>query len=311
MKILHFSEYDNYEQLKKAINLSLQYDFVDDTFLKTLTYKDPNFNENDILIAIEDNEIISFIFGVERIKEPREKVEEHKEIMWIKAFGVLYRYKNRGILDRLFKEFEEYVKEKLKKVIRISDYASWYLTPGVDNLYDYYNKFLVTQGYRRLGSTVNYEIDMSRFYIPTYVYDIMRKKFSEKDIYIINIKNNIDKKTLDWIEEHFSVFWKIEAKIAMENNFGGVLIAINNDKILGFSTYGSLHPSWFGPIGVSKEARGLGIGTVLLFKTLEELKANGQRIVTIPWTSHLFYYTQLPGIMKIRHFNIYVKEIIK
>lgn len=312
MEITSFSEYKDYNKLKKVMNLSLPYDFIDDIFLETLTLKDPNFTEDNIMVAIEKDEIIGFVFGVSRDKEPKEVIDEHKDIMWIKAFGVLPEYReNREtkVLTKLFNMFEKLAHKRSKKKIRISDYASWYLTPGIDNLYDFYNNFLVEKGYKRYGSTVNYEIDMSHFYIPKYVYRLKEKKLTSNNI-SIDIIRKPDKQTLEWIEEHFSVFWRTEAKIAMENDFGGVLIARKNKEILGFSTYGSLHPSWFGPVGVSKDARGLGIGTVLLFETLKVLRENGQRIVTIPWTSHLFYYTQLPGVTRIRHFNIYLKEIM-
>lgn len=308
MEVKNFSEYADYRKLKWVMNLSLPNDFLDDIFLETLTLKDPNFEEENIIIAEEDGTWIGFVFGVERKIAPPDEVQKHKDIMWIKAFGVLNRYASTNILEKLLREFEDMAKEKGKKFIRVSDYASWYLTPGVDNLYDYYNYMLVNNGYNRVGAAVNYEIDMARFYIPNYIERLKKKSFSEYDIVFENV-TDVDQSVLKWIKENFSSYWRTEAEIAMKNAFGGVVVAKRDGEILGFSTYGSLHPSWFGPVGVSKESRGMGIGTLLLYETLLELRTNGQRVVIIPWTKHLFYYAQLPGVSRIRYFNIYQKEL--
>ncbi|RLE79878.1 MAG: N-acetyltransferase, partial [Thermoprotei archaeon] len=64
-----------------------------------------------------------------------------------------------------------------------------------------------------------------------------------------------------------------------------------------------------GPIGVDSAVRGRGIGTVLLYKSLESLRVRGYRYIVIPWTGHLFFYTQLPGVKSIRHYWILEKKL--
>lgn len=79
--------------------------------------------------------------------------------------------------------------------------------------------------------------------------------------------------------------------------------------MLGFSGYGLLEPNWFGPIGVVEEMRGKGIGTVLLYKAITSLRLEEHRIIVIPWTNLLFFYSQLPGILGIRHFFRMAKRL--
>ncbi len=294
-----------YEELKDLMNLVLPHDFIDNIFYENLTVNDPNYDPQNIFFIMDEETPVGFIFGVERTKAPRKVVEEHREIMWIKAFGCYRKYLSD--LEKLLKFFESYATEKGKKVIRISDYASWYLTPGVDNLYDEYNALLVELGYKRVGVAINYEIDLSRYFTPRYVYRLEERN-RRNGIDFIEVKD-IDETLLNWVEENFSVFWKTEAEMALKNSYGGVFIARRDENILGFSAYGVLKRNWFGPIGVKKDIRGKGIGTVLLFKTMSRLRCNGQRIVIIPWTSHLYYYTQLPETYRIRYFNIYQKEL--
>jgi len=294
-----------YGDLKNLMNLVLPYDFIDDVFYKNLTINDPNYDPENVFFILDKDKPVGFIFGVERTKAPKKIVEKHRDIMWVKAFGCYKKY--LANLKELLELFEKYVSNRDKKVIRISDYASWYLTPGVDNLYDEYNALLVELGYKRVGVVVNYEVDLSRYFIPRYVYRL--EEINRRNGVDFTEVKDFDETLLNWIEENFSVLWRTEAEIALKNSYGGVLIARRGEDILGFSAYGVLKRNWFGPIGVKKDIRGKGIGTVLLFKTMSRLRCNGQRIVIIPWTSHLYYYTQLPETYRIRHFNIYQKEL--
>jgi len=72
---------------------------------------------------------------------------------------------------------------------------------------------------------------------------------------------------------------------------------------------GALEPHWFGPIGVLEAHRKKGLGTVLLFKTLFSMREEGQRLAVIPWTGHLFFYSQVPGIKGIRHYWTMRKDL--
>ena len=107
----------------------------------------------------------------------------------------------------------------------------------------------------------------------------------------------------EWIKNKFSPYWAFEAEVAVREEHGGLWISYdNNDNIIGFSVYGALEPNWFGPIGVDEKFRHLGIGSILLFKALNSLRLNGVRYAIIPWTQHLFFYSQIPGIIGIRHY---------
>ena len=64
---------------------------------------------------------------------------------------------------------------------------------------------------------------------------------------------------------------------------GQCFIATEHGKILGFACYDSSAKGFFGPIGVLEEERGRQIGTRLLLKTLDAMKAAGYWYAIIGW----------------------------
>lgn len=299
------------EDLRKLMNLSLKNDFIDENLFKEIILNDPNFDEKLVLMKVKNDKPIAYVFGVRRTKEPKEMIEQHKDIIWIKSFGT---FKNEYLifLDELLNDFEKIAKDNKCKYIRISDFASWFITAGVDIKYNAYNKLLASIGFNIENKVIDYELDLSEFYIPSYVNNIYKKLIKEK-IKISNIKEE-NEEVFKWIKKEFpfGVFWSIETKNALKRKNGGVLIAYKNGDILGFSVYGAYYPSRFGPIGVDSKMRGKGIGTMLLYETIKRIRLNGQRVAMIPWVEKdaAFFYTQLPGIKKVRYFNVYSKKII-
>jgi hypothetical protein len=49
----------------------------------------------------------------------------------------------------------------------------------------------------------------------------------------------------------------------------------------------------FGPMGTADEARGLGLGEVLLYRCMADLQAAGHKTAVIPWVGPDAYYSRL------------------
>ena len=79
----------------------------------------------------------------------------------------------------------------------------------------------------------------------------------------------------EWVEEHFSPKWVSEVKVAMSRQPVSCFIATRDKKILGFACIETTAKGFYGPTGVSEEARGTGIGKALLFKAMEALRESG------------------------------------
>jgi predicted N-acetyltransferase YhbS len=303
MKIIEFNK-EHFEAVRSLLNLSLNKDIISDRTLERITFKDPNFESKYSLVAVEDDKVVGFVLGVKRKREPKELVDLHKKIAWIKVFVVDEKFRRKGIAHSLFNELETRLEEEYVEKVRICDYPLWHLFSGIDINYEEGLSFCIKRGFKKVGETIDYEIDLIDFYMPKRIMDGNFASLS-----IRRAQKEDMKSVLEFIRSEFPIFWVYEAKIAFKYKKPKVWIAEEKGKMIGFSVYSALEPHWFGPIGVTERKRFRGIGTTLLFNCLKSMREEGQRIVIIPWTKKLFFYTQVPGIKRIRHYWIMEKEL--
>ena len=305
LKVITLKDYgiERMEDIHHFLNRCLDQDAVDKELFSHITKEDPNFNPELTFIALENDNLIGVLIGVERTKEPKEAIEQHQRTAWIKVLAVDPLAQNRDeALDKLLSEFIEVMKTRGKEEVRYADFASWYLFPGLDLSYEYYLIKLLKRGFTKVGECVDYEVDLLHFRIPRRVHEVMKSCQAKNILFRRGVRGE-ENAVSKWVFERFGPFWKIETLMAYTRRERPTIwLALRGDEVLGFSCYSALHIDWFGPIGVDVKARRLGIGTVLLFKSLEDMHLMGRRIIRIPWTSHLFFYSQVPNVVRIRHY---------
>ncbi len=291
-------------EVRRVANLSLREDAITDESLRRVTFGDPNFSSRYGFVALEGGEVVGFAIGVRRLREPAEVVEAQRDLAWVKLFAVREEWRRRGVATALFNELEGRLREDGVRRVRICDYPIWYLFSGVDLRYEDAVEFLSRRGYRKVGEAVDYEVDLLRFYVP--------RRVANMDLGPVTVRRarHEDREAvLEWVKREFSVFWAYEANEGFKHAEPKLWVAEEGGEVVGFAVYGALGPDRFGPIGVSAKARARGIGSVLLFNCLRSMREEGQRCAVIPWTSHLFFYTQVPGISRVRHYWILEKEL--
>ncbi len=295
MKIVSLAE-DPYweERIVCVLNKGLERDFISPQTYQHIVRRDPNFDPNLILLAIQEDELMGVLIGVKRTKAPAEVIDKQKKVAWIKAIAIPPKRRETAVFNVLCSYFEKLIREDGRTIIRFGDFASWYFFPGVDVLYDYYLDNLLNFGFRKVGDSVNYEVDMRRFYIPKRIVR-KEKKLRQEGISFRKASLKEKEALVQWVREKFSPFWAYEVSLGFSNESTGVWLAKYEGRVVAFSGYSLLEPNWFGPIGVEEEMRGKGIGTVLLYKAINSLRLSGHRIVIIPWTDLLFFIPSFPG----------------
>lgn len=98
---------------------------------------------------------------------------------------------------------------------------------------------------------------------------------------------------------HFSEKWVSEVEVAMSRQPIACFIATRDQQILGFACYDTTQRGFFGPTGVSENARGLGLGKALLFKALEGLRDIGYAYAIIGGVGPKDFYAKTCGAIEI------------
>jgi GNAT superfamily N-acetyltransferase len=108
-----------------------------------------------------------------------------------------------------------------------------------------------------------------------------------------------EKHTVAAFARTFSEKWASEVDVALTRQPAACFIATKEKCILGFACYDTTMRGFFGPTGVAEEARGLGLGKALLFKSLEALRETGHAYAIIAGVGPREFYAKACGAIEI------------
>lgn len=101
------------------------------------------------------------------------------------------------------------------------------------------------------------------------------KKLKSEDVCIRKAMACDKHQVIQWVKESFGSLWASECDIALSGQPVSCYLATSNRQLIGFACYDSSMKNFFGPVGVSEQSRGKGIGTALLLKCLYAMAAEG------------------------------------
>jgi GNAT superfamily N-acetyltransferase len=100
---------------------------------------------------------------------------------------------------------------------------------------------------------------------------------------------------VDWVKTHFHDYWGSETAGAICRQPPACFIAVENGAILGFGCYDTTAKGFFGPTGVTEQARGRGTGAALLLACLHDMLAQGYGYAIIGGVGPAEFYTKIAG----------------
>ena len=98
-----------------------------------------------------------------------------------------------------------------------------------------------------------------------------------------------------WVRQNFSQYWESEVIKAFSNTPITCYIAIIEGKIAGFACVETTMRGFFGPTGVTENARGKNIGKSLLIYAMHQLKNLGYAYAIIGGTGPQDFYAKHVG----------------
>lgn len=281
-------------------NATARFDPLTPELLEEKTWNDAGFDPGLALVCEEDGGVAGFAMGVVRGSEGGAR-----GIVKLAAVGVDHR--RRGIGGRLVAELERALGERGATTVRVCESAPNYLTPGVDSRYSAAPHFFEQQGYERIGEACNMSVDLS-----APAYDIARAEARVAGHGLaVRRAGPGDRASLAALLAAHWPSWQDEVDRALCNEPATVFLCERDGETLAFAAWDANNrgTGWFGPMGTAPEARRRGLGQLLLFRCLDDIRGSGLPYATIPWVDPVEFYRRCAGAAVERVFHRYEKVL--
>lgn len=311
-------EYINYnQQFESQVvdlwNCCCTFDPLDVNKFRRQALLDDNFDASLAWVAVENGHVVGFLYGTKR-KFPYLERGLEPDRGWINVIFVDPEYRRRGIGQHLYDLAESKLKELGCRNITLGAYSPNYFFWGLDP--DHYSEsvaFFEKNGYQAKEQHYSMGKDLHGFTVPEET--LKKKRDAENKGYeFVPFNYSYCLELLEFLKVQFGGGWKRNALIAMQKGTAEDVILLVLDpqkKICGFCMRAiDGNPMRFGPIGVTKDLRNLGIGSILLDLGCYEMEKRGiYRMYFITTDDAGRRYYERHQLSVIRRFIDYRKDI--
>lgn len=248
---------------------------------------DVNFDPDGMFVAEVQGKVVGCLLAVVR-KLPLFGNDLEENNGWISFLGVHLDYQRAGIGTQLLNAAEEFFINSGRTVIGFSPYAPNYFLPGADKeSYPEGFAFLEKHGFQVLYTAAAMDKNLVDYVYPKDVADV-EASLAAKSYHIQSLQYRNITNLLSFITKEFNPDWTRAVREGLVRGlpFDHVLVALYGEDIVGFCMFGGYGNvgERFGPFGVSKSLRGTGLGKVLLYRCLTDMKAQGLHGAWFLWT---------------------------
>ncbi|GAA2295415.1 hypothetical protein GCM10010149_49620 [Nonomuraea roseoviolacea subsp. roseoviolacea] len=206
----------------------------------------------------------------------------------------------RGLGRELVRAAEEWLRGRGATQVRLAGNPPCYAWPGVDVRYTAAACLAESLGYERYHVAWNMTAPLGPGADLSTEAD--EALLAGQGVAVRRAGDDRDRVAV-FVAEHWNERWAWEAA-----NAAGLHYAERDGRVLAFAAWGA-RPAWFGPMGTAPEARGLGVGRVLLRRCLAEQRAAGQDTAEIGWVGPLRFYARAVGARAERVFWLYRRDL--
>jgi GNAT superfamily N-acetyltransferase len=280
---------------------SLVFDNFSQDLLREKLFENPDAGQfaKWVYVAEQNGDLVGLMQGVERASHAKG---------WLGLFVVRPASRRQGIATALFDRAVEDFRQAGLHEIEALAIPGNYFNPGLDPRYTPALCFLEAKKFERFKDCVNLAADLSNRFDT-------RAEQQRLDTLDITVRraDDSDGPLLDaFFAEQFGPDWRMEAALAMRNNPPALHLALKEDRVIAFSGHSSQNREWgfFGPMGTTPQARGTGIGRVLLWHCLNDMHDAGHRTSVIPWVGPIGFYSRYIPCRVDRVFWRYRLELV-
>lgn len=269
-------------------NNALPYDAITRPDFERRVLLDANRHTDGLLVAInESDEVIGFIscFVLRRPIGDDWMADRG----FIQAVGVRNQDQNCGVGSALLAKAEEFFSGHKRTLIVLSPYTPNYFVPGVDkdNYRDGYT-WMIRHGFAEYSEGLAADACIATFTIPQNVIEAEESLKTNEAITFRHLHRDDMSAYLDFQQQYMPAPWLEDARRNLVEMTHGrfpedsIWVALNSTgDIIGFCQHEHEH---FGPFGVIDAYQGKNIGSILLAKTLLQMRMKGCHSAWVLWT---------------------------
>jgi mycothiol synthase len=217
---------------------------------------------------------------------------------YLRLIGVDRSARRRGAGSALLAWTEEQSLQRYGRIVVAAEPGN-YLTPGVFAEDSGAIAFFRGRGYREKATAVNLIAEMENDSFESHRAGVRRAAADDC------------LRVIEFVRSRFGSIWAFETRPVFRRERPTVVVAERDDEIVGFSAWCANNAALgtYGPSGVAPEARGRGIGSLLLEETLHQMYQDGFRSVLIQWAAALPFYEIVAGASVAHRFVVMEKVL--
>ncbi len=303
----------------KLWNRVLPLDAVTLDTLETRVLLDENFDPNTFLVARDGERIVGFVVGTYARRVPLGDHDPKGDRCWITAFGIEPSSRNREVGTRMLSYLFDKFRPLGKKECYVATYAPGYFVPGIDvKEYPAAISFLKKTGFEETYRPLSMDAPLAHFKITPEIED-KERRLRDSGVEIVPYTRDHLLSFMKFLEANMPADWVRVSRANLRDLTRGIFqpdqifIALSTEpaseesKVIGYCQFEGAH---FGPFGVADKYQGKGVGTVLLGRTLERMRAKGLHNAYVLWTDDVAakVYSKF-GFQETRRFAVMRKGI--
>jgi mycothiol synthase len=225
----------------------------------------------------------------------------------LQLFAVDPDYRRRGLASQLIASLEDRMRADHLGWLRVGNVGPSYLWPGVDVRYTAALCVLMSRGFRQRGDAVNMLVDLgSRAWDTT----AEEQRLSAAG-YTVRRLDRADRQQFhDWLQAVWGPIWSWEAMSTLENDPISTFVARKDGHFGSFASYNATSfPNSFGPTGTADQERRSGLGRVLFYRCMRDLRERGYAQAEVCWVGPVAYYARIADATISRVFYWFEKEL--
>lgn len=274
------------EPVVRLLHRSLEKERISAVDFRRKVLLDPNFRPEGAIVAEVGGKLAGFILCIVR-RQPLEDWPSDFEKGWITLMGVDPEYRRQGIGDALLRKGISYLRSSGASTVWVSPYAPNYFSPGIDEAaYPEGIEFFLNRGFTVAYRPLSMEAQIHELEVPSEIAGV-EDAMTELRISVRELGMQDITLLVDFVRSEFPGDWQrlvresIDRTLADPDAPTRIFIAVRDGRCIGFARHDGER---FGPFGVGESARGLGIGSLLLYRCLESMRSKGIKKAWLLWT---------------------------